>query len=97
MIEVSIFLKVEASNGVCSEEENEMKALEADNLKQGDPVMTFNGQYTQQGEVRRVSRDHRGVRWVHYRWTRPSGEIGFGCKRHVSVYLLCEGESDGSS
>ena len=64
-----------------------MTAKEADNLKYGSNVITFNGRYQQTGQVSRVTKDHGGVRWIEYHWTAPNGSHHFGKKRHNSVYL----------
>ena len=65
-----------------------MLAREADALKEGDKVLTFNGIYTQYGNVLEVQKDHRGVRWIYYSWKSPDGKLHtHGRKRHNSVYL----------
>jgi len=63
-------------------------AKDADTLKVGDKIVTFNGPYIQHGFVTGVTRGKGSIRWIEYKW-RPPGtlEWKFGCKRHVSVYL----------
>lgn len=68
-----------------------MFAKEADALKKGDKVFTFNGVYRQEGTVLNVRKDHRGVRWIDYFWVNPKGDRLEGCKRHNSVYLGAAG------
>ena len=65
-----------------------MLAKEADSLKSGDKVVTFNGPYTQHCFVMSVSRGRDSIRWVEYKWMPPGiKERKFGCKKHMSVYL----------
>ncbi len=63
-----------------------MLAKEADQLKKGDRVLAFNGPYTQDAVVVSVRKDHRGVRWIWYKWTTNGKEHEVE-KRHNSVYL----------
>ena len=64
-----------------------MLAKEADRLKKGDKVITYNGPYTQNGTVTSVRKDHHNVRWIGYWWTNPKGQKLSYEKRHNSVYL----------
>ena len=64
-----------------------MLAKEADQLKRGDRVLAYNGPYTQDAQVVKVTKDHRNVRWIEYHWQSPNGSHHFGMKRHNSVYL----------
>jgi hypothetical protein len=67
-----------------------LSAKEADSLKEGDAVITFNGLYQQNAKVNGVEKDYRGVRWITYQWTAPNGEVKVRSKRHNSVYLPVE-------
>jgi len=60
------------------------------NLQIGDEVVTYNGNYTQNGVVIGKSRDTKGMRWISYKWTAPNGEIKTGMKRYLSVYFPME-------
>lgn len=63
-----------------------MLAKEADQLKKGDRVLAHNGPYTQDAIVIRVRTDHRGIRWIWYKWITKGKEFDAE-KRHNSVYL----------
>ena len=67
-----------------------MFAKEADKLKQGDKVITFNGPYQQNAIVVRVEKDYRGIRWITYTWRTKENRPITREKRHVSVYLPVE-------
>ena len=69
-----------------------MFAKDADRLKPGDKVFTFNGPYRQDARVEKVTKDHRGIRWIDYSWINPKGEQMGYSKRHMSVYLPENGE-----
>jgi len=64
-----------------------MTIAEAKKLKQGDPVITFNGPYRQDGQVLSVEPHHRAGYLIIYRWISPTGQTKDGRKRHTSVYL----------